>query len=96
MQNEVNRQVAPLEWACRHCTHVFDTRGKRNAHQRRKHQITSTMVIIPGVKQTLKRSHNGMFICSCTKNYYSAQSLKRHQKTCDLAAEILDVEIVEG
>jgi hypothetical protein len=96
MQNEVNGQADSSEWSCRHCTLVFDTRGRRDGHLRREHQMISTTGSTPGVKQTLNRSDNGMFICSCAKSYHHAQSLKRHQEACDLAADIPDVEMTNG
>ena len=30
------------QWKCRSCVEVFDTRGKRDAHQRKVHQKAAT------------------------------------------------------
>jgi hypothetical protein len=84
------------EWHCRSCTQVFNTRGKRDAHYRREHQIVTTVKTQSGGKNMIKRSENGNFKCVCGNNYMLATSLKRHQKGCDLTADTLGVEMIEG
>jgi len=68
------------QWQCHTCDQVFETRGKRDSHQRKKHQkiaITDNEQVIVGRSATSKE-----FCCPCGKTFPYAHSLKRHTKTC--------------
>ena len=94
MDQEVGDQGDYRGWHCRSCSSVFETRGKRNAHQRRVHQTLTTTAVL-GVSSTLVRCQDGAFRCTCGKGYPSAQSLMRHQKKCELAADVLGAQLIE-
>jgi hypothetical protein len=84
------------EWHCRSCVEVFTTRGKRDAHHRKVHQKIITVAALFDNKNTVKRSDNGNYECICGKNYMCGISLRRHRKTCEMANDVLEVEVVEG
>jgi hypothetical protein len=72
---------------------VFDTRGKRDAHQRRVHQLHFTTQGL--LQQQLTRHTNGRIQCIYGRIYSMAQGLKRHQKNCSAAKEALDLRMIE-
>jgi hypothetical protein len=75
--------VVDAQWKCRNCDEEFDTRGRRDAHQRREHQRFVTTHNQGNQQTTFQRSTTSNdFRCSCGKIFSYSQSLQRHVKTC--------------
>ena len=47
-------------------------------------------------KQGLERSVKGKFTCKCGKEYMTAQSLKRHQRSCKIEVFTGEAENTEN
>ena len=75
------------QWKCRSCVEVFDTRGKRNAHQRKVHQKAATE---RSERLQVQQSGTGRFVCECGNSYDQAQSLKRHRQRCYAAIAMIE------
>ena len=75
------------QWKCRSCVVVFDTRGKRDSHQRKVHQKAATG---RSEKSQVQRSGTGRFVCECGNSYERAQSLKRHRQECYAAIAMIE------
>lgn len=83
-----------MEWHCRSCTQVFDTRGKRDNHHRREHQ--NVTIVDRGLRKQLERSRNGKFECICRNMYLTVGALTKHRKKCKIASDILNTREVES
>jgi hypothetical protein len=86
----LQKQIMATEWKCRNCIRVFETRGRRDAHHRSKHQGLSNVT-----EGELQRSEDGRFVCQCGKTYQQVQALKRHQKACAIATDVLEAFVLE-
>ena len=78
------------QWNCRSCHYVFETRGRRDSHHRLVHQGLANTTM-----EASKRREDGRVECICGRRYQRVQELKRHQKACDIATNILEVQLVE-
>ena len=79
----MSNTVDENQWQCRNCDQVFETRGKRDSHQRKEHHNTA---ITDNELISVKRSTTSKeFGCPCGKTFSYGQSLKRHAKTCNEA-----------
>lgn len=75
------------QWKCRSCVRVFDTKGKRDAHHKRTHQVAA--VDRSGIAHT-HRSVDGKFVCECGNGYHRSQALKRHKESCYAAIAMIE------
>jgi len=76
--------VLEAQWQCRNCERVFDTRGKRDAHQRKEHQKIVTTYDQSNQRTRSERSITSKdFFCSCGKTFSHTQSFQRHAKSCN-------------
>ena len=57
----------------------FNTKGKRDAHHRRMHQVSTIERIEIG--NTI-RSVDRKFVCECGIGYHRVQALKHHKQDC--------------
>ena len=64
-----------VEWNCHHCEAVFNTRDKRDAHYKRKHQEFS-------VDKSTQRNTDEKFVCHCSKEFWTMNGLNTHKKKC--------------
>lgn len=64
-------------WSCRHCTEIFDTKGKRDSHYKKFHQESTK-------DTTIQRNKDGKFVCTCETNFTTLGALHKHQKTCTI------------
>lgn len=69
------------EWQCKTCHAIFDTKGKKDAHHKKKHQNTSRIL-------SNRRTNDGNFICHCGKGFLRADTLKKHQLQCNILERI--------
>jgi hypothetical protein len=100
MQPEIGNEdsvslIRSKEWRCRLCSIVFDSRGKRNTHQRRVHQ-KAIMMSTTEAAVAVERGNDGVFRCSCGKGYQSAQSMARHRRNCDIATDVLEAIVLDN
>src|SRR5271169_1482508 len=71
-----------FEWKCRSCDIQFETRGKRDGHQRREHQRVPADDTRDLRTQVEGNPGQGRFVCPCGKTYSTKQSLGRHRMGC--------------
>ena len=72
------------ETSCKHCGEVFPTKDTYQVHFRRNHQNNIVPQASSAVETTKSRSENDKFECICGNSYNIYQSIRRHQKTCQL------------
>ena len=72
------------EITCKHCHEVFPSKGKYDYHFRRIHQKEVTIHSQNQEEISIPRLENEKFLCICNKSYHSGQSLRRHQRICQL------------
>ena len=65
---------------CKHCGDRFDTRGKYDAHYKRKHQKTVKLGDWKDDEGHIERSMDGKFTCICGKKFVKGETLILHQK----------------
>jgi hypothetical protein len=84
--------IAQHRWLCRSCDEQFDSKGKRDAHHRKKHQTIVIAKSVSHQQYRIVRSTTQKFDCSCGREFSHVQSLQRHTKSCN--GWILAVESV--
>ena len=94
MENGSEQLLNVEKWHCRHCTRSFDSRGKRDGHYRKEHQKQCQTVTLIDENQSIQRTREGKFACSCGKAFWHAQSLQRHSKGC-IDAILMDEDDLE-
>ena len=71
------------QWQCRNCDRTFETRGRRDYHQRNEHQKFVTTQDLNQQPTQIQRSTSKAFKCPCGKDFLHVQSLQRHTKNCN-------------
>jgi hypothetical protein len=79
------------QWICRSCGRGFETRGKRDGHNRKVHQNSGATRQSSVETARMRRSNGGKFVCECKREYESVQALRKHKKKC-FAGELMDVD----
>jgi hypothetical protein len=70
-----------ITWRCSQCPESFNTKGKRDAHNKGVHSLVISVQYIDGTKDTVSRV-DGEFACRCGNKYKHSGSLVRHAKEC--------------
>jgi len=71
------------QWQCRNCDRTFETRGRRDYHQRNEHQKFVTTRDLNQQLTQIQHSTSKAFKCPCGKGFLHVQSLQRHTKNCN-------------
>ena len=70
-------------FTCVVCNDIFRTHSDLNNHVKRKHQSVVKVKFQTGRVTEVKKGADGMFKCTCGKEFKIPWSLQRHAKGCD-------------
>jgi hypothetical protein len=84
-----------VTWRCSQCSEFFDTKGKRDTHNKGVHSLITSVRYADGTKHVVSRV-DGEFACRCGNKYKHSDSLVRHAKECKKQASLLKLLPHEG
>jgi hypothetical protein len=93
MATQISSATPSTLWRCAQCSETFNTKGKRDAHNKSAHCVMISAEYFDGTKDTVFRT-DGHFVCRCGNKYTHPGSLVRHAKQCQERVPLLRTQVL--